>query len=493
MLRSLRLVAKTSSAFARPLSKTFSSATSVATEPKPSRPAQQAADLLARPGSRFLEPTRITTLPNGMRVATEALPGAETATVGVWIDAGSRFEDERTNGTAHFLEHLIFKGTKKRTQRSIEQEVEDIGGHLNAYTSREQTAFFAQVQRQDIAQAVDLLADILQNSTLDAQAIERERPVILREQQEVNKQMEEVVFDHLHAVAFAGSALGRTILGPDDNIRTIGRRELTAYIRANYVGPRMVLAGAGAVDHDELVQLGTTLFKNIPMVPGEEAKWWAAPSPTTYTGSELRILDTTMPHAHVAIAVQGAGWSSPDYFPLLVAQSIVGSWNRGLAAGAQTSSRLASVVAENDLALSFQSFNVSYTDTGLFGIYCVSDHVHDLYDLVYEVQQEWVRLCLKADDGEVLRAKQQLKSALLLALDGTTNVADDIGRQVLVYGKRYGWPELHAMLDAVDAKAVRQVASEYLYDRCPAVVGIGAIGSLPDYNRIRAATLWHRN
>jgi processing peptidase subunit beta len=450
--------------------------------------------MLKQPPSRFLEPTRISTLPNGMRVASETLPGAETATVGVWIDAGSRFEDERTNGTAHFLEHLLFKGTKRRSQRDIELEVENLGGHLNAYTSREQTAFYAQVQRRDIPQALDILADILQHSTLDPKAIERERPVILREQEEISKQMEEVVFDHLHAVAFSGSALGRTILGPDDNIRTIGRRELEAYVRANYVGPRMVLAGAGAVKHDELVQLGTTLFKAVPpMLSGEEAKWWTAPSPTQYTGSELRLLDTTMPHAHVAIAVQGAGWSSPDYFPLLVAQAIVGSWNRGLAGGAQGSSRLAAVVADNDLALSFQSFNVSYTDTGLFGIYFVSDHTHDLDDLVYEIQQEWVRLCLKADEAEVLRAKQQLKSALLLALDGTTNVADDIGRQVLVYGKRYGWAELHAMVDAVDASLVRQVASEYLYDRCPAIAAIGPIGSLPDYDRVRAATLWHRN
>jgi mitochondrial-processing peptidase subunit beta len=443
--------------------------------------------------SKYLEPTRISTLPNGIRVATETLPGCETATVGVWIDAGSRFEDDRTNGTAHFLEHIIFKGTNKRSQKDIELEIENIGGHLNAYTSREQTAFYAQVMRRDIPQALDILSDILQNSKLDPLAIERERPVILREQEEVNKQMEEVVFDHLHSIAYQGSALGRTILGPDDNIRKITKENLEAYIKANYVGPRMVLSAAGAVDHDELLNVASNLFKNIPMIPGEAAKWWASPSPTIYTGSELRMLDTTMPHAHIAIAVQGASWTSPDYFPLLVAQSIVGSWNRGLAGGAQLSSRLAQVVAENDLALSFQSFNISYTDSGLFGIYCVSDHIHDLDDLVYEIQQEWVRLCLKADDTEVARAKQQLKSAVLLTLDGTNALADDIGRQVLLYGKRYGWAEMHAMIDAVDTAMVRRVASEYLYDRCPAVVGIGQIGSLPDYNRIRAATLWHRN
>lgn len=428
-------------------------------------------------------------LPNGMRVASETLPGCPTATVGVWIDAGSRWESAKNNGAAHFLEHMAFKGTARRSQTAIELEVEDAGGHLNAYTSREQTAYYAKSLANDVPRTVDLLADILQHSRLDQAAIERERDVILREAEEVAKQTEEVVFDHLHAVAYQGTSLGRTILGPEENIRSLTRGDLAAYIQQHYTANRMVLAAAGGIEHEQLVQLAEKSFAHLPR--GSSVNW--TPEPARYTGSEVRMLDEEMPAAHMAIAVEGASWTSPDYLPLLLAQAIVGSWNRGLAAGAANASRLAQVVAEHGLATSFMSFNTSYHDTGLFGIYLVSDRTQGLDDLIYEVQQEWVRLCLSASEAEVARAKTQLKASLLLALDGTTALAEDIGRQILVYGRHHPWSEVHAMIDAIDAATVRRVATEYLYDRCPAVVGLGPIGTMPDYNRIRAATLWLRN
>ena len=370
----------------------------------------------------------------------------------------------------------------------MELEVENMGGHLNAYTSREQTAYYAKVFKGDVPKAVDILSDILTNSVLDERAIERERGVILREQEEVEKQMEEVVFDHLHAVAFQGNPLGMTILGSEKNIRTISKRDIQQYIRTHYTAPRMVLAAAGGVDHDDLVKLAERAFAAIPTGTGV----WKV-EPATYTGSEVRMRDDTATHAHMVISVQGTSWTSPDYFPLLVAQAIVGSWNRGLAGGHNLGSRLAQVVAKNDLAQSFMSFNTSYTDTGLFGIYMVSDHVHDLDDLAYEVQQEWVRICLNCTDAEVARAKSQLKASLLLSLDGTTQIAEDIGRQLLTYGRRYSWEEVHRMIDVVETTTVKRVASDYLYDRDPAIVALGPIGSFPDYNRIRASTLWLRN
>ena len=157
--------------------------------------------------------TQITTLSNGLTVATESHPQAQTATVGVWIDAGSRAETDATNGTAHFLEHMAFKGTNRRTQHALELEVENLGAHLNAYTSREQTVYYAKSFRKDVGTSVDIISDILQNSKLENTAIERERDVILREQQEVDKQLEEVVFDHLHSVAFAGKFLIVTNIG----------------------------------------------------------------------------------------------------------------------------------------------------------------------------------------------------------------------------------------------------------------------------------------
>jgi processing peptidase subunit beta len=185
--------------------------------------------------------TRVTKLPNGFTVATESNPNNQTATVGVWIDAGSRFETEKTNGVAHFLEHMAFKGTKSRTQVQLETQIENMGGHLNAYTSREQTVYYAKALSKDVGASVDILADILQGSTLSPSAIERERDVINRESEEVDKNKEEVVFDHLHGIAYQGNSLGYTILGPKKNIDSLTRQDLLDYVQANYTPERMVL------------------------------------------------------------------------------------------------------------------------------------------------------------------------------------------------------------------------------------------------------------
>merc|ERR1711907_348391 len=215
-------------------------------------------------------PTKVSVLGNGLRVASED-SGGETATVGVWIDAGSSFETDADNGSAHFLEHMAFKGTNKRSQYRLEKEIEDLGGHLNAYTSREQTVYYAKVLKKDVAQATDILADILQNSLLDPAAIDRERSVILREMEEVMSMKEEVVFDELHATAYQGTSLGRTILGPEENIRSITRDNLEAYINTHYTAPRMVFAGAGAVTQAQLVDLANKSFDKLPTASSASA------------------------------------------------------------------------------------------------------------------------------------------------------------------------------------------------------------------------------
>merc|ERR1719513_277549 len=197
-----------------------------------------------------------------MRVASED-SGAPTATVGLWIDTGSRYETAANNGVAHFLEHMAFKGTAKRTQTGLELEVENMGAHLNAYTSREQTVFYAKCLAGDLDGAVEILSDILTNSTFGQQEIERERGVILREMQEIETNLQEVVFDHLHAIAFQGTALGQTILGPTENIQSINRSDLVQYVSSHYKGPRIVLAGSGGVDHAKLCQLAETHFAKI--------------------------------------------------------------------------------------------------------------------------------------------------------------------------------------------------------------------------------------
>jgi processing peptidase subunit beta len=244
---------------------------------------------------------------------------------------------------------------------------------LNAYTSREQTVYYAKAFEKDVPATVGILADILQNSKLDESAVERERDVILREQEEVDKQLEEVVFDHLHAVAFQGQPLGNTILGPKEHINSISRPDLANYIAKNYTADRMVLVGAGAVEHSTLVSLAEKHFASLPVSSNPIPLGKSSHSPTSFYGSEVRVRDDTMSTLNLAIAVEGVGWKSPDYWAMLVMQSIIGNWDRSLGASPLLSSKLSHIVSQNSLANSFMSFSTSYSDTGLWGIYMVTE------------------------------------------------------------------------------------------------------------------------
>ncbi|KAK9353448.1 Metalloenzyme, LuxS/M16 peptidase-like protein [Lipomyces doorenjongii] len=432
--------------------------------------------------------TQFTTLKNGLTVATESSPYAQTATVGVWIDAGSRAETEANNGTAHFLEHLAFKGTNKRSQSDLEQEIENLGAHLNAYTSRENTVYYAKAFKDDVPKTVEILADILQDSKLAPAAIDRERDVILREAEEVEKQYEEVVFDHLHAVAFQGQSLGRTILGPKENILMIGRKDLTDYISTNYKADRMVLVGAGAVDHDALVSLADKHFSGLTGSPDALSLGTPRSEKPQFVGSEVRIRDDALPFAHIAIAFEGVSWSDPDYYPALVAQAVVGNWDRTMGNGSFLGSKLSYVVGENHLANSFMSFSTSYSDTGLWGIYLITQNLTGIDDLTYYVFREWRRLSTSVTEAEVERAKAQLKASLLLSLDGTTAVAEDIGRQLVTTGHRTTAEEIEKRVDSITAKDVQKFAQKFLWDKDIAVCALGSIEGLLDYNRLRNLT-----
>ncbi|KZC10985.1 Mitochondrial-processing peptidase subunit beta, partial [Dufourea novaeangliae] len=426
--------------------------------------------------------TRVTTLDCGMKIASED-SGAPTATVGLWIDAGSRFETDENNGVAHFMEHMAFKGTTKRSQTDLELEIENMGAHLNAYTSREQTVFYAKCLSQDVPKAVEILSDIIQNSKLGENEIERERGVILREMQEVETNLQEVVFDHLHASAYQGTPLGRTILGPTKNIKSITRNDLVNYVRQYYGPPRFVLAGAGGVDHNALVQLAEKYFGQMKGPFYDEIPLLNVPC--RYTGSEIRVRDDTIPLAHIAIAVEGAGWADADNIPLMVANTLMGAWDRSQGGGTNSANHLAQAGAVAGFCHSYQSFNTCYKDTGLWGIYFVCDPM-TCEDFVFNIQTEWMRLCISVTEREVERAKNILKTNMLLQLDGTTAICEDVGRQILCYNRRIPLHELEARIDSVTAKNIHDVGMKYIYDQCPVIAAIGPVENLPDYNVIRS-------
>nr|CAB3264970.1 mitochondrial-processing peptidase subunit beta-like [Phallusia mammillata] len=426
--------------------------------------------------------TRVTKLANGLRVASED-SGLSTCTVGLWIDAGSRYEHNNNNGTAHFLEHMAFKGTQNRSQLDLEMEVENMGAHLNAYTSREQTVYYAKAFSKDLPRAVEILADIIQNSTLGEAEIERERGVILREMEEIEQNQQEVVFDYLHATAYQGTPLGLTILGPSENIKRINREDLLTYIKTHYNPSRMVLAAAGGVDHDKLVDLAKQFFGTT--VSQDQSHVTAGFAPCTFTGSDIRHRNDNMPYVHVAMAVEGVGWQHPDTMVLMIANQIIGTWDRSSVNGSHFPNPLVRRMANEGLCVSFQSFNTLYMDTGLWGIYYVTDNDH-LGDCTLRVQDEWIRLCTNLTEFEVSRAKNTLLTNMALMLDGTTPICEDIGRQMLCYGRRIPWPEIAQRIKQVQVSDVKRVMGKYVWDSCPAVASIGPTESMPDYANIRA-------
>lgn len=435
--------------------------------------------------------TQVKTLSNGLRVATEESEGA-TATVGVFIDAGSAFEDDQNNGTAHFLEHMAFKGTTSRTREQLEEEVENIGASLNAYTSREMTCYYAQTFKDSVPQTVDILSDILQRSTHDEAAIERERGTILREAQEVANDNFETTFDRLHAAAYQGNPLGRTILGSDENISKISRDDLQEYVKRFYRLPRMVVCGAGAIKHEELCEMAEKAFGNLPSEDDpRNADVAAAVVRPEVVGSSIIERDDAVEDLHVAVAVEGVGWSHPDYFTLMLMQTMAGSWDESLGASNNMSSRLCETYATEGLVKSLQSFNTCYKETGLFGAYIVTSE-KKAEDAIFEIFNEWNRQGKNPTPSEIERAKTKLKAATLMALDGTTSVVEDMGRQILSLGRRLTAQDVFMRIDAITVADVQRVAQQHCEDVCPVVVAKGPTNKFPVYDVMRGWTYWAR-
>jgi len=293
-----------------------------------------------------------------------------------------------------------------------------------------------------------------------------------------------VIFDKLHYTAFRGSSLGETILGPEANIKSMTASDIKEYVDTHYTGPRMVISGAGAITHEQMHSLGEKLFAGIPSVPRNGAKVRRPRS--EFTGSDYRQREDGMTYAHFALAYETCGHNDPDTMTLFVLQGMLGQWNRANANtnGAFSSSRLVSAVSDRDLATSIQTFNTQYNDTGLFGVYAVGEPV-GLDHLEIAISREMVRLCYNVDPELLEEVKNQVWQTMLSHLDGSTPISEDIGRQILNYGRRLHPTEVYARLQAVDTDAVKAAANRFFYDRDHAMAAIGPIWELMDYNDVR--------
>lgn len=324
------------------------------------------------------------------------------------------------------------------------------------------------------------------NNNFDAATVDEVRSAVLEQQEEASKDFCQTVFDHLHATAFQGEPLGRPVVGYKENVLGFTAEDLAQFKKENYGAKRLVVVGAGDVSHDTLVKDAEKVFGSL------ETGVDAAIEKPSFTGSEIRIRDDVLPAAHIALAVEGAGYLTPEYFNLLIMQAIIGSYDRTLGGAANLTSRLSSTVHKNHLADSFVSFNKGYKDTGLWGMYFVSRNRDQLDDFVHFMQKEWNRLSTSITASEVEIAKQQVKAGLLLSLDSTCAVAQDIGNQVLATGKRLSPEEVEKTINKITVQDIRKTGSKFLWDQEIAVVGLGPIECLTDYNRVRGNMSYNR-
>jgi len=412
---------------------------------------------------------RTTTLDNGLRIVTDSMPYLETATIGMWVGVGARAESPEVNGISHMLEHMAFKGTDRRSALRIAEEIESAGGHLNAYTSREQTAYYARVLKADVPLALDILADILQHSTFEDVELQREREVVIQEIGETLDTPDDVVFDFLQAAAFPDQPLGRTILGTADHVRGFQADTLQAYMSTHYRAPGMVLAGAGAVDHEAVVALAAELFGALATDNGHK------PQEAEYRGGEGRDR-RQLEQVHLTMGFRGLAFDDPDFYALQVFSTVLGG---GM------SSRLFQQVREiRGLAYSIYSFASSYVDGGLFGVYAGTGP-GQVAELVPVIADELGRICDDAGEEEVARARAQLKAGLMMALESSSSRCEQIARQTLIFGRVLPVDEVTGAVDSIDATAVRRIGRRLLGGGAkPSIAAVGPLDNLDSYERI---------
>ncbi|KAF0975433.1 hypothetical protein FDP41_005427 [Naegleria fowleri] len=433
--------------------------------------------------------TRVTVLDNGFRVVTEPKVG-ETSAVGVFIGAGSRQENVLNNGVAHFLEHMYFKGTNKRSKVDIEAEHERTGSLLNAHTSREYTAFTIQCLKNNVDRSVNSLSEILLDSKLDEKEIDAERSVILLESEDVSQSVEECVYDELHRTAFPDSGLGLSILGPVENIKKLSRQQMIQYQKDFYTAERMVLVGTGNVDHDKLVKLAEQNFGHLQSAtrtPRPLAEYQITPE---YIGSDVRVETDEVNGLQGAIGFQGPGLASGDMVVINLIQFILGAFDISQGApGKYAASNMAQYIGEQGWAQQVLPFLHGYSDTSLFGVKFVNDGGEDTDYLMVEILRQMTRLCYKVTTAELERAKNLLKLSVLSQYDGTLkNVLEEVGRQTLLFNRRPSAAEMFARIDAITVDDVKRVANTYIYDKEPVLVGVGYTKEFIDYSWARLFT-----
>ena len=407
---------------------------------------------------------QIHTLSNGFRIVTENMPGLKSASLGVWVGAGGRHERSEQNGIAHFLEHMAFKGTEKRNSLQIAEAIEDVGGYINAYTSREMTAYYVRVLEPDVPLAMDVISDIVLNSVFDPSEAEIERGVILSEIGQSLDTPDDVIFDWLQEVSYPDQPLGRTILGPEERVRSFTRDDLHAFVKEQYTPDQMVLSAAGSVDHDQLVKMAEAAFGGLQR---REAR---VLQPAVYHGGERRVIKD-LEQAHFAMAFETASYRNDEIYTAQVFS---------LALGGGMSSRLFQEVREKrGLCYTIYAQAGAYVDTGSITIYAGTSG-SDVAELSTLCIDELRRAADDMSEAEVNRARVQMKAGMLMGLESPSSRCERLARMVMIWGRVPGLDEVVAKIDAVNTGGVVEYAARLCASGVPSLALYGPVAAAPE-------------
>ncbi|MBO9451539.1 insulinase family protein [Tropicibacter sp. R16_0] len=408
-------------------------------------------------------------LSNGFRIVSEHMPGLQSASIGIWVAAGARHERIEQNGIAHFLEHMAFKGTKKRSALQIAEAIEDVGGYINAYTSREVTAYYARVLKADVPLAMDVIGDIVMNPVFDPKEIEIERGVILQEIGQAADTPDDVIFDWLQEESYRDQPLGRTILGPTERVSNFSREDLSGFVAEHYGPEQMILSAAGAVDHDMLVKTAQEMFGHLHPRKGLIA------DAARFTGGEARQLKD-LEQAHFALALESPGYRDDQIYTAQIYSS---------ALGGGMSSRLFQEVRETrGLCYTIFAQTGAYADTGATTIYAGTsgEQVAELAGITID---EMKRAADDMSDQEVARARAQMKAGMLMGLESPSNRAERLARLVQIWDKVPSLEDTVARIDAVTTQDVRAFA-EQMAVRAPAALAVyGPVDAAPSLQELQ--------
>lgn len=414
-----------------------------------------------------------TRLKSGLTVVTQTMPHLESAALGVWIKSGSRNETEDEHGIAHLLEHMAFKGTARRSAREIAEEIEDVGGEVNAATSTETTSYYARVLKDHVPLAVDILADILTESAFEEEELEREKQVILQEINAANDTPDDVVFDRFSEVAYRGQTLGRPILGTPETVVSFTPQQIRTYLGRNYTTDRMFVVAAGAVEHDEFVRLVEDRFASLPTTPNAPPVM----EPARYIGGNLREPRDLM-DAQILLGFEGKAYHARDFYCSQILANILGG---GM------SSRLFQEVREfRGLCYSVYAFHWGFSDTGIFGIHAATGG-ENLPELVPVIIDELHKSADSIHQKEIERARAQIRAQLLMGQESPAARAGQVARQMMLYGRPISNPEMMERLEGITIERLTDLAGRLFYDTVPTLSAIGPLEQLAPMEDITAS------